>query len=210
MDLDEAKKNSYCGCTIVDGKLVILFAEGNLGTNINDALEKRKLLQALNEAPAAADNTSKISFAARDGIRQDYDPKIEELRKKIGVLIAKPDIKLVPNFDEAFAKLKEESKRKKNELDKEWESRLGYYIYSYFESVESTMRYKEFEDDDMMQEGFNEAVDKGEIAFRIVDKLEYDSYCEVVVGDGRLYVQTIPSRWGSNASYAAQKLVEQL
>ena len=189
MDVDMNKKFSYCGCAVEDRKLVIVFNRDNLGVNINDALSTANLLAALNDAPPAEGSTSKISHAARTGIRQDFDPKIEELRNKIATMLGKPEFKLEPNWDETFAKLSAEKKRKGNGLDADWESRLGYYVQSYFEGLEWMMRSQKFDEDEMLQEGFNEAVEKGEAAFRIVDKLKYGSYCEVVVEDGVLYIQ---------------------
>ncbi len=190
MDVDEAKRVSYCGCEVRDGgRLAIVFRDDKLGTNTADALDGQALLRALNEAPPAAGSTSRISYAARAGIRADYEPKIEAVRQQMADMLARPDFKLSPNFDEAFARLSEEKRRKGNSLGSDWETRIGPYTLSYFEGVASHMKSQQYDDDDMLQDGFNEAVDKAEVAFRIVDKLQYDSYCEVVVEDGVLYVQ---------------------
>jgi hypothetical protein len=199
MDLDVAKKFSYCGCVVDDRKLVIVFNRDNLGVNANDALNTKTLLEALNDAPPAEGSASKISHAARTGIRQDYDPKIEDVRSKVATMISKPELKFEPNWDELFAKLSAEKKRKGNSLDADWESRLGYYAQSYFEGLEWMMRSQKFDEDDMLQEGFNEGVEKSEVALRIVDKLKYASYCEVVVEDGVLYIQvrSLPCSTGS-------------
>ena len=43
--------------------------------------------------------------------------------------------------------------------------------------------------DEMLSEGFQEAVSKNEVVFRIIDKLKYDNYCECVIEDGILYLQ---------------------
>jgi hypothetical protein len=189
MDVDLDKKFSYCGCVVDDRKLVIIFNRDNLGCNSSEALSTKHLLQALNEAPPAEGNTSKISHAARTGIRQEYEPKIEDVRAKIAKMLDKPNFKLEPNWDDTFAKLSAERKRKGNSLDAEWETRLGYYAQSYFEGLEWQMKSQKFDEDDMLQEGFNEAVDKAQVTFRIVDKLKYGSYGEVVVEDGILYIQ---------------------
>jgi hypothetical protein len=189
MDIDDAKRFSYGGVDVNDGNLRILFAPGSLGTNVDYACESATLQKALNDAPAPGGSTEPLSFSARTGIRQEYDPKIEDVRKKVGALIAKPDIKLNPNFEDTFSKLKEESKIKKTELREDWESNMGSYALAYFEGLVSQLDWQKFEDDDLLQEGFNEAVEKGEIAYRIVDKLKYDSYCECEVEDGVLYLQ---------------------
>lgn len=53
--VDEDKTVSYCGCKVTtEGELVILFAEGNLGTNVDYAIEERNLEKALNNGPLAA------------------------------------------------------------------------------------------------------------------------------------------------------------
>lgn len=210
MDVDtDAKPVSYCGPKIVDGKVVIVFNENELGTNAYEALELKSLLKTLNEAPGS--ERDGLSFAARTSIREDYTPNVAELLEKVGKQLGKEGaVKFEPGFEEAYAKLKAESQVKKTGLSKDWEGQMGSFIHSYFESVPSHMAWKNFEDDDLLQEGFLEEVSKGVIAFRIVDKLKYDSYCEVVLEDGTLFVQTTPQTWGSNTSDAAQKLVEQL
>lgn len=210
MDVDDAKRFTYGGVDVHEGNLRILFAPGNLGTNIDYALEKATLLKALNEAPAPAGSSEPMSFSARTGIRQDYDPKVEAIRVKIGELIGKSDIKLNPNFEDTFEKLKAESQVKKTELREDWQSSLGSYAISYFDGLVSQLQWQKFEDDELLQEGFQEAVSKGEIAFRIVDKLKYNSYCEADVEDGVLYLQSTSKTWGSNSSYAAEKLVDRL
>src|SRR3569833_402990 len=114
----------------------------------------------------------------------------------------------------------------------QWEFRLGYYTHAYFESVASTLQYEKFEGDDMLQEGFHEAIPSGEIVVRIVEKLQNDSYCEAVVEDGVLYVQVrsassahpinpaatnevgesqcTATQWGVNTHNAAQRLMDHL
>jgi len=210
MDIDLEKKFAYSGCQVEQGRLVIMLNDDEIGSNVNDSLEMRQLLKALNDAPPAPGQTSNISVHARFGIAEDYDPKIEGVRKRIAAMTGNPDIKLNPNFDDTFAKLRQEEKRKKNGLSADWESRLGGSTRSYFEAVEWTMSCEKFAEDEMIREGFNETVDKGEITFRIVDTLSYDSYCEVVVENGLLYVQCLASSWDSNSGSAAQKLIDQL
>jgi hypothetical protein len=49
---------------------------------------------------------------------------------------------------------------------------------------------QKFGSDDLLQEGFQEAINKNEIALKIVDKLDCGgSYNEVVIKDGVLIVQ---------------------
>lgn len=192
IDLDDAKRFSYCGVDVYEGKLRILFAPGNLGVNIDDALNRDALLRALNDAPPPASDDSAaatLSFAARSDIRKEYEPRAEEIRAQIAEALEKPDIKLTPNFEDTFAKLREESKAKKTEIRGDWDGVLGSFTRLYFEGFASQLRYQKFDEDDMLREGFHEVVEKGEVAFRIVDKLKYESYCECEIEDGVLYLQ---------------------
>lgn len=209
MDLDDAKRVTYCGADVHDGKLRILFAPGRLGANIDDALSREVLLKALNEAPAPADAAVTLSFAARKGIRDEYENKAEEIREQIGKILEKPDIKLTPNFEDTFTKLQQESKADSG-FRSDWESILGSFTRFYWEGLVNQLKSQKFDQDDMLREGFLEAVEKGEIAFRIVDKLKYKSYCECDIEDGVLYLQCTSKTWGSNIDDAAQGLLDLL
>lgn len=203
--MDDAKRFSYCGVDVYEGKLRILFAPGNLGVNIDDALNRDALLKALNEAPAPPSTASTLSFAARRDIRKEYEPKAEEIRSQIAEALEKPDIKISPNFEDTFAKLQEESKAKKTEIRGDWDSVLGSFTRLYFEGFLSQLKYQKFDEDDMLREGFHEMVEKGEVAFRIVDKLKYESYCECEIEDGVLYLQvriTLPFSFSSFFNFA--------
>jgi hypothetical protein len=210
MDIDESKKVRYCGVDIHEGALRILFEEKNLAVNIDNALETAKLVNALNEAPAPEGDSKKMSVVSRMAIRDEYEPKIEEYRQKAAELVGKEDLKFNPNFEETFEKLKAESQVKKTELRKDWEDAIGRITFEYFVGLADQLRWQKFEDDDLLQEGFQEAVSKNEVVFRIVDKLIASSYCEVVVEDGILYIQSLAKTWGTNCGNAAEKLVEKL
>ncbi|KAI0397975.1 hypothetical protein F5Y17DRAFT_256931 [Xylariaceae sp. FL0594] len=211
LDVDEEGRFSYCGADVKDGKLRLVFNPERLGANISDALSREVLAKALNEAPAPEGSAAPpLSFAARSSIRKEYDPKIDAVRARVGEILAKPDIKLNPNFEANFAKLQAESKVKKTDLRQDWESVLGSYTLLYFEGLVSQLQWQKFPDDDLLQEGLNEAVDKGEIVLRIVDNLKNGTYNEAVIEDGVLYLQTTPQKWGSNITDAAQNLVDML
>ncbi|KAK8045183.1 hypothetical protein PG993_005207 [Apiospora rasikravindrae] len=212
MDVDLNKRFTYGGVDVDErGALRILFAPDNLGCNIDYCVERDTLLKALNNAPAAPGTSgSAISFSARTGIRQDYDPKIEGIRTKVAELLAWPEIQLNPNWEEVFAALKAESQVKKTELREDWQAYMGSMAISYFEGLVSQLQWQKFEDDDLLQEGFREAVSKGEVKFRIVEKLKDSSYSECEVEDGILYLQSTAKTWGTNTSYTAEKLVDKL
>lgn len=72
------------------------------------------------------------------------------------------------------------------------------------------MNYIKVGEDEMVREGLLEAVTTNEYVFRVVDKLKYDSYCEVEIADGVLYLQCTAENFGTNIDYVAQKLMDQL
>ncbi|KAL2880844.1 hypothetical protein SGCOL_003871 [Colletotrichum sp. CLE4] len=214
IDLDDRPKDarvSYCGVLVKEGgALALVFSEGNLGTNVNYAIETQGLLTALNAAPPAPGSAAVMSFAARTSVRQDYDDKIEETRKKLADMLEKPDVVLCPNFEANFEKIKAAAGKKGSEVRSDWEGNMGAFTRMYFEGLVYQMSYQKFGDDEMLREGFNEAVEKGEIHFRIVDKMAYATYGEVVLEDGAIYVQTQAHNFGTNVDYAAEKILDQL
>ena len=211
LEYDDKKTYTYCGPAIKDGQIVILFSEKYLGTNCYDALSDREFQKALNAAPTppSANNVS-MSYAARTSVKKDWDSKIEELQKKIGALLEMPDIKLEPNFESNFAVIKAKAGEKKSGVREDWEYYLGSFTYQYFEGLLSTLEWKEFGDDDMLREGFQEGVSKGEVRFRVVEKLEKANYNECLLEDGVLCLQTQPKTFGVNMSDCASNIIELL
>ncbi|KAI3545937.1 hypothetical protein CABS03_01259 [Colletotrichum abscissum] len=214
IDLDdrpEGERVSYCGVIVKEGGvLAIVFSERNLGVNIGSALETQGLLSALNAAPPAPGSAAPMNFAARTSVRRDYDLQIEETRKSFADMLERPDIVLCPNFEANFEKIKAAAEKKGSEVRSDWEVNIGAFTRMYFEGLRSQMRYQKFDDDDMLREGFNEAAEKGEIHFRIVDKMAYATYGEVVLDDELICLQTQAHNFGTNVDYAAEKLLDQL
>ncbi|KAK3989905.1 hypothetical protein QBC44DRAFT_381029 [Cladorrhinum sp. PSN332] len=210
LDVEDANpaRFSYCGSDVTDGKLRILFVETCLGTNVDYCLQEDSLLGALNAAPS----DKPFSFYARASIRNEYEPQIAEARHDIAQLLGKNDdeVTLTPNFEDTFAKLQEASKKRDSSLREDWQKVIGDFIYRYFSGLVYQMKYQKVGEDELIQEGFLEAVSKNEIAFRIVDNLKYDSYCECDVEDGVLYLQTKAETFGVNIDNVGQKLVDRL
>ncbi|KAL6691755.1 hypothetical protein J3F84DRAFT_352048 [Trichoderma pleuroticola] len=210
MDLDEDQKFSYCGCKISPaGQLVILFREGYLGTNIDDACSPEHLEGALNEAPSAAVTTGShqpMSFVARAAIRSHWDTEVESIKKKLSEILKK-DIAVVPQFDQAFDKLSAAK-----DAPNGWEQNLGLYLKMYYEGLVHYLENQKFGEDDMLYEAFNEAIDKATIVFRIVDKgeLEHSTYNECVIEDGTLILQTVCEYFGTNVNDIANNLMKLL
>ncbi|KAF4454765.1 hypothetical protein F53441_2843 [Fusarium austroafricanum] len=197
MDFDEKKTVSYCGTKVSpDGELVILFTEGNLGTNTNYAADNNNLTKALNEAPSTA---RPMSYVARAGIRSDYDANFQQVQEKLNKILGQ-EIAIVPNFEANFEKLKANTK------DNDWEQNFGRSHFSYLEGLVSTLEYEKFGEDEMLQEGLLEAMDKHAVHVRVVDQTKR-SYNETVIEDGILYLQTSPKDFGVNVHQVASDIV---
>ncbi|KAJ3493451.1 hypothetical protein NLG97_g4721 [Lecanicillium saksenae] len=198
MDLDVDKKVSYCACGITSsGQLAILWEDGNLASNIDDVFSEKKITTALNDIPSEG-----ISYETRIDIKNYYEKKIAEVNEQINTALKK-EYTLEPGFEAAYAKL---SGTKANFKDN-----LGSFVYHYFNALAKALVRQKFDSDDMLQEGLNEAVESGKIAFRIVDASQMkETYGEAVVENGVLYLQTSPDYYGSNIDDVADKLIDQL
>lgn len=190
MDLDEGQKFSYCGCAVsATGSLVILFREGYLGTNIDDACSLDNLENALNAAPSTAPSSHQpMSFIARAAIRNDWDTQTEAIKRQLGEILGR-DIALEPRFEQVFDKLSAAAGN--GNADASWQRNLGAYHRMYYESLASYLVYQKFGEDDMLREAFLEGIDKATVGFRIVGKeeLKHSTYNECVIEDGTLILQ---------------------
>jgi hypothetical protein len=158
---------------------------------------------ALNEASKAS-AANPLSYTVRHSIKTEWTTKVEELQKKLAEQTHNPDIKLEPNWEANAAALKGE----KDARD-DWEQNLGDFTRRYFEALEYYMKYNKFSEDDLLYEGFGEAATKGEVQFKIVDKLTGDSsYNEVVIEDGVCVLRTTAKQYGTNIDQVAQKIVD--
>lgn len=180
MDFDEENTVSYCGPKVTpEGKLVILFTAGNLGTNTSYAAESGKLIKALNEGPTG---DRPMSYIARASIRNDYEKDLPEVQKKLNKIFGK-DVAIVPNFEDNFNKLKADSNAQDG-----WEDNFGRTHLSYLQGLVSDLEYQKFDQDEMLQEGLVEAVEKSAVHVRIVSEMKR-SYNETVIEGGILYLQ---------------------
>ena len=177
----EATSFNYGGLEVKDGVLRLVFHEKHLGTNTSDV--SLEFAKALKDAPPVA-GASAFNIDARNSVRDKYDPEVEGLRSTIAGLVNMPSLKLNPNF-EHNAKALANSK----DQNSSWDKQIGQATLDYFRSVKSNLERNQFKDDEMLQEGFQEVITKGEICFRIVDKLNKGTYNELLVEDGVLYVQ---------------------
>ncbi|KAM0561460.1 hypothetical protein ACHAPJ_003341 [Fusarium lateritium] len=198
IDFDETNTVSYSGVKVSpQGELVVLFTEGNLGSNTSYAAESSKLTKALNEGPPAG---RPMSYVARASIRNDYDPNIAQVQEKLNKILGQ-EITIVPNFEANYEKLKS-----KDNADSSWEANFGRVHFSYFEALNSQLEYDKFDKDDMLQEGLLDELEKRAVHVRVVDETKR-SYNETVIEDGVLYLQCGPENFGVNISYIASDLL---
>jgi hypothetical protein len=192
LEADERDKKKVCNYTAVvikDGVLTLLFNPKKLGTNTGDSLDY--LLDALNEAsqvPAdKADASTVLSSGTRLGISKDYTPHIEEVEEKIREITGNEKFILDPNFEEVYTAIRPVASKERDD----WERRMGATTLEYLKGAIYKMEYLKIGTDDMLQEGFNEAVDKGKIVLRVVPKFttKQSNYNECVIEDGVLYIQ---------------------
>ncbi|KIW76401.1 hypothetical protein Z517_11147 [Fonsecaea pedrosoi CBS 271.37] len=188
---EDDTKFTYGGLQIKDGVLRLLFAEGYLAANVSDV--SRDFNDALTKAAAAgggagssgSGSSSAFNINARQSVRESYDPKIGDLQQAIGSLVGVPDILLNANFEANAAVLAAAGAQ----VRADWDRILGRVSLDYFDGLKYQLERAGFKDDDMLQEGFQEAVTKREILLRVVDKLQKGTYHEVLVEDGVLVIQ---------------------
>jgi len=201
-DEPEFEAISTVGCSIRDGaKLCIVYEERYIGYNSDQSLVD--LADVLNAAgtPQAADakkdeasaqgavagRSDVLEFKSRVSIRKEYAPKIEAVRERIAKAVAVKDIKLEPGFEANYKKLKA---AKEAGINRDWPSRIGYMTLVYFDGLAGNLERQKFPDDDLLQEGFQEAVVKGTIGVRVVDKLLNGAkFNQVQIEDGVLWIQ---------------------
>jgi hypothetical protein len=179
--IDDTEKHNYCGSDIKDGNLRLLSHPDKFGSFPSDA--SNDIVGALKNAPAPAGS---MNLATRNGIKTDYEAKVEPVRAAIAKIVGIPDLKLTPNFEYNYGVLDAMG----SAAGSDWGAKLGASTLSYFQGVKTSLEKQKFDSDDMLQEGFQEAISEKEITLKIVDKLECGgSYNEVYIKDGVLIVQ---------------------
>ena len=207
MDVTSKPGINYTGCEIVGGVLRILFVKDMLGTNVTDSLVY--LSEAVNDAGTSSDDNS-LDFNARSGIKNDYEPKIGAVQAKFQKILATPTFDIEPNFEHNYAAIKAFSKtiKQSNSYPREWQKSLGKFTFDYFSEFADVMENQGFGDDEMLQEGFKEPVEKNQIALRIVEKFGNGNSNEPFVENGVLYIQTTAENWATNVGDPAYKLID--
>ena len=201
----------YTDCEISSGALRLLFAKDQLGVNVYRSAEN--IAGAINTAsltcPRPTANPGNLSFLALQSIKHDYCPCIFEIEYKIAACLGIPMITLNDNFDDNFSKL---AAYKSSDYDfpRDWQETLGAITRDYFEGLAMYLHDEGFENDDLLKDGFNDAVFKHEISVMVVDKLSKEDrdFYECVVEDGGLYLRILPRYWGTEDKYVTKGLID--
>jgi hypothetical protein len=178
---DDKTNFSYCGMHIRDGVLRLVFQENSFASNVSDAS------QDFHGALVAASKTgggNALNIVARQSVREGYDPEIGAVQKAIAELVNVPHIELEPNFETNAAVLNAAGDKARSD----WDKIIGQATLSYFEGLKDQLVQAGFKDDDMLQEGFQEGVNKSVISFRVVENLE-SGYHSTCVEDGVLVIK---------------------
>jgi hypothetical protein len=171
---------SYSGTEVLDGKLCLVFHPNCLGSNINDVAQK--LADTLSTAPQP-EGASILSYNARHSIKTEYDGEITPLLEKARTALQNPEFQFEPGF-EAIGEMLKNSK----EVRDDWQTNLGSFAKSYFESFVDKLADEKFGEDELLREGLEESVTKGVLKLRVVEKLA-SGYNEILVEDGALVIQ---------------------
>lgn len=94
----DSTKFSYGGLVVENNILRLVYnAPGSFASNVDDI--SRDVAKALQAASESSGSGSAYDIIARNGVKKDYDPKIEAVRKNIEDLTGSKGIVLNPNFE---------------------------------------------------------------------------------------------------------------
>jgi hypothetical protein len=158
-----------------------------------------------------------MSYLARSYIRSEWDAQIGETKSKVQKMLQRKDIVFDPNWEGNFAALTKQAGKRGADLGRfrgfegSWEREFPDVMRKYFEGLRFNLEKLKFHEDEMLREGFNEAVETGRIAFRIVEEFEdnSDGY-GAVIEDGVLYMQVLPDKWDGIPSDASRNILDLL
>ena len=161
MDITSKPGISYTACEIAGGALRIVFVKGHLGTNTSESLNN--LTEVINEADTSSDNLS-LDFNARSSIKIEYEPKVGPVKAKFEKILTIPAFELKSNFQHNYAAITAYANNSKpsrtDAFPREWQKRLGRLTLHYFSGFVDAIENKGYGDDEMIQEGFQDAVEK--------------------------------------------------
>jgi len=203
LEHDDTGKVNYCACDIKDGKLRMTFKASYYGSYCGDALGQLADTIEKETLPAGS---GPLSFYSQQSIKSSYDPKIDAVQKELARLTGITDIKLTPNFEQNVAVLA------KNNASGDWRKEIGDASFRYFNALNEVLKDLKFGDDEMLREGFQEAITAKEVKLNVLEKLvSGGSYNEIDIDkSGVLNINSTVSYWGSYVSDPAKNIIDKL
>ncbi|KAF7378221.1 hypothetical protein MSAN_00246900 [Mycena sanguinolenta] len=161
-----------------------MFRPGRLG--FSQSRQQDLILPAIEAVPRQG-----FSLSAKHSIETGYEHEIAEVHKDINQLCG-AEFTLDPDFEEVYKAL---CGPDAEISDTEWQSRIGATVLNYFKGLRDQLERQGFENDDMLREGLQEAVESKTFRLRVIPKTNGNVSSKVVLEDGVIYMQRTSTRW---------------
>jgi len=134
------------------------------------------------------------------------------VQQRICAVLNTPVITLQPIFEQNFAALAayQSSGRASTSWPREWQKQLGKATLNYFEKFADKLESLGFGKDDMLQEGFKDAVERNEVGLCVVEKVVNGHYNGCCFEGGVCKMQTTPEFWTANVRDTAAEIANLL
>lgn len=185
-----------------EGRWRILFRDTAFGTNAQQAgYNLSKMVYSPFPQPVPSMNT-------KHDIEQEYERRIQEVLNKIRTILAAPNLVFSPNLEGNSTSLTT-CGVKKEKFGQGWDRALREATIDYYDGLRSQLEWQGFKGDEMMQNGFKEAVPTLTVSLLVVPEITR-KYNDCMVENGVLVIRTKPEAWWSNVDAACDQLSEQL
>lgn len=154
---------------------------------------------------------NEVDFVAKRGIHEDWDKEVTRILEQAREQLDNEGFQFDPRFREVWQRLNTYANTKvgkKKTSDMLWPENIGGNIWSFFNTFVVKLKDQKFDEDEMLQEAFKEAVPKHVAAFRLVDETKQRH--ETVIEDGILYLQAKPEDFWSGPGSVAEHLMDLL
>jgi hypothetical protein len=199
---------SYSDCSVKDGTFEINYDPKRPGTNCDYAC--REMPKRFDEALFAR-SPDTLPMIAKRSIREDYDSAKASILKSTKEELLGADITFVADYDAIWKTIVAGKKVDKSLVPQDKAGNFGGAIKGYFEGFVWQLK-NNFKQDDMMVEGFTEAVTTSQVRLEVAPQgtALKDTYSEIQIVDGVFVLRTVPSYFGTNVDYVARGIVDLL
>ncbi|KAF8216608.1 hypothetical protein K438DRAFT_1953521 [Mycena galopus ATCC 62051] len=183
---------------VFEGVYRILFRHTQLG--FNQTWQHDLILPAVESVPR-----EDFSLSAKHSIENEYEGEVEPLQQEINKLCG-ADFILDPNFEENYKVLRDAGDKVPVQG---WQSQIGGTALRYFKGLKWQLERQGFkDDDDLLQEGIQEAIEGRTFRIRVVPTMEKTN--QTVIEENIVMLQCPPNRWGFNTTEMGQELLSLL